>query len=61
MFLIEDKKGREYDRWTTLKLAEESAKQFLREDPKLRELIIWEGNQTTGVRKRAKIVRLPKR
>lgn len=57
MFLIEDKKGRELDRWSTLELAVESAKQFLREDPKRGALTIWEGNQQTGKRTKVQTVR----
>lgn len=57
MFLVEDKDGHEYDRWTTLESAQANAKQVLRENPKLKQVVIWEGNQQTGKRTRVQTVR----
>lgn len=57
MFLIETKEGKELDRWSTKKLAVESARAFLRDDPQLRQVLVWEGNQATGRRVKVETVR----
>lgn len=57
MFLIEDKKGNEFDRWSTKELAVQCAQGLLKEDPKLKRLDIIEADQATGKRVRVQTVR----